>query len=186
MDRAGPRPIIEVAGKGDIGQVIELLKSSGTYFQGEEEWLSSSTIVVARHEGRIVGTRCFRRVSPDYFHAYGLCVDPEFRGKGVSMDLFEFSDDIMYREGAKGYVSEALNEELAQYYVRKRGVRICRLSLRGWRSNLVPMKREFCQEGAMDSGLRRLHDSAVWVMRRRRLRRLSEVLESILRRIRGY
>ena len=182
----GPeRPIIDVAGEGDMDQIIELLKHCGTYFPGEEDWLAGSTVVVARHGGRIVGTRCFRRISDDYFHAYGLCVHPEFRGKGVSMELFEFSDNIMYKQGARGYVAEALNEELAQYYVRKRGARICRLSLRGWRSNLVPIKREFRQEGGMDSMLRRLHDSAVWVMRRRRLRRLSELLESISRRIRG-
>ena len=186
MGRAEPRPVIEVAGEGDMAEVVELLKSCGTYFPGEEEWLSKSTIVVARHGGRIVGTRCFRRVSKDYFHAYGLCVQPEFRGKGVSMDLFEESDGIMYREGARGYVGEALNEELAQYYVRKRGARICRLSLRGWRSNLVPVKREFRQDGLLDSALKRLHDSMVWVMRRRRLRPLSELVESVLRRIRGY
>lgn len=186
LDIPGARPSIEVADEGDMTQIIGLLKLCGTYFLGEEEWLSKSTIVVARHNGKVVGTRCFRRISDDYFHAYGLCVHPEFRGKGISVDLFEFSDNIMYEDGARGYLGEALNEKLAQYYVRKRGVKICRLSLRGWRNNLVPIKREFRQEGLMDSFLKRVHDSVVWLMKRRCLRWLSELFESASRRIKPY
>jgi len=177
------KPVIELAREEDMPEVIRILKTCGNYFEGEEEWLARSRTLVARYEGRVIGARSFEKLVNGYYHVYGLCVDPAYRGRGVGADLCRHVEEIVYHEGGVGYIGEALDEELAQFYVRKLGVKICRFSLRGWRSNLVPYRKEFRQEGIGDSIKLSIRRFTLFWIRIRRLRKIVELLESASRRV---
>jgi GNAT superfamily N-acetyltransferase len=178
-------PVIEPAREEDMQEVIRILKACGNYFKGEEKWLARSRTLVARHGGRIIGSMSYESSPDGYSHVFGLSVEPGFRGKGVGTRLVRHVEMSIYEEGGRGLTGEALNEELAQFYVRVLGARICRLSLRGWRSNLVPFRKNFRQEGAWDSFKRAIRRFVLFWVRMKHLRILVEILESAARRVKG-
>ncbi len=162
-------------------EVLELLKICGLYIPNISEYmLSRGETSVARIDGKIVGTRSFRFTSGEYCHVYGLCVHPEYRRRGIGERLCRDAERKMWKRGAKGYVGEANNEHIAQYYVRALGVRICRLSFRGWREGAVPYRKDFKQGGLGDHlllGVRRLLISFM------RMRLIGRAVEFAARRI---
>lgn len=159
------QPEIERASEADQDGVIELLKICGLYIpEGTEYMLGIGRTLVARIGKKIVGTRSFRSTSGPYWHVYGLCVHPDYRRRGIAERLHREAERMMFKEGARGYVGEAASEEVAQYYVRTFGVRICRLSFRAWRTGKVPYRKDFLQKGRVDRGLIAIRRLIIFLM----------------------
>ena len=173
-------PTIEVASSDSLAEAIEMLKCNDMYLPGMEGWIQRSTTLVARWEGKVIGMRCFERTSGRYYHVHTLFVRPEYRRRGLGEMLCREAERMMWRQGGAGYVGEAKDEEMAQWYVRTLGVRIRRLSFRGWREGCVPYAKAFRQEGLVDRFLLLVRRMIISCMR---VRLVGRVVEGTVRRI---
>ena len=144
---------IEIATEGDIPHVLSILKICKMFNDRTESRLKYCKTLLARTDGKVVGTRSFRRMRNGYYHVLYLAVHPDYRRRGIAERLCREAERIMYHEGGRGYVGYAISEEVAQYYVRTMGVKLRRLNFRGWNKGNVVYSKEFSQSGRVDGFL---------------------------------
>ncbi|MGB9693453.1 MAG: GNAT family N-acetyltransferase, partial [Fervidobacterium sp.] len=136
---------IALAEKGDIEEIISVLKRSFSSFEnpeGTKKLLLLSKTLVAKAHGRIVGTVSYTNLKcingkvtemPHYkknkkFLIFGLAVLPEYRNRGIATILVREAERYMRREKAQGYFGNADTEEIAQWWVSMFGVKLMRLA----------------------------------------------------------
>ena len=173
----GADPVIELASREEIPEIVEMLKECGEKISpGLRDELSRSTVLVAKVGGRIVGTRSYTKTRGRFYHVHTLFVRPEYRRRGLGEMLCREAQRLMYKEGAEGYFGEARSEKMAQCYVRTLGVRIHRLSFRGWRSGAVPYFKTFTQAGFIDSLALAARRFLLYWMKKRLVGRFAEAV----------
>ena len=131
-------------------------------------------------DGKIVNTPLYRRDKMCYM--WGIAVLPEYRRQRIAEQLVREAERDMYRNHEKGYIVNAVSEEVAQYYVRTFGARIIRLALRLLLVPGIPMEKKFRQEGILEDLKKKLRQIVSLLLKKTYTRIKATLTESLRNR----